>query len=1051
MFISKNGICRSFQRCLYLRFAIVYFIVVIASGAVQGYNHPEIKWRSVTTRHFVLHFYDKTEPALYAAWKIAEEAYGVLGGLYGHRDESLIHIALADYDDYSNGFANWTNGSIMVWIPDARYDLRSSNTWLRNVIVHELAHIMSMEKRSKMQLIDWTVALQYTSPNINLMYGEPFAFTSFFPQWFAEGTAQAGTEHLGADCWDSRRDMLLRCAILGNTVLSLDEMGHFTHDIIGNEMVYNQGYSLVKYLEAILGKEKLAHIWNDTRGVKAFGLDMRRYMQKEFNVSLDDVYQAWKDSLKTYYAANKPQQQTQITPVWQNGKINQKPKISSDGRFWGWLTNHKDDFYRTDLVIAKNGTTELVCRIHYAKTDWDFSPDGNSVYYIKSRSPDRNGAYLNDIFRCDIGSQKETRLTRAARIYALNAAPGGKELACVQYEEGVFSLVKFSLDTRKFSTMVEGVAGEPFLSVSFLPSDRRKLVVSKIVNGKAGLFVADDSTRQLNPLINTEAHEDDPFCADDGRIYFSADFDGTFNIYSLRADGSDLQRHTSATGGVFCPAVYKNGKMLASLYTQSGFQIAFIERDNAPYTLPNARACVFEPLPQPSGKVTVKSTPYEPKLLRPVWEIMTAVTCTDYDRALQDMVRGATLDSAWQIDLEASTQITMSKTDAIGKKEMYLGGALVLKAFWQRDDDSAAINKANNDFKPDDDVYRAYTAAQPGFLRREYRKTQAIRSDAFIHELRYTRLLPGSRDSSDTAEESVSRIIPLLVPFLGFENRVFKPTFGMDALMIVYIMPQIINLNPYIEWHVARDLYMGVSPTFTVIPLAFGSKSEKPLGISAPLWLRWHYQRYINEDIRYNNAGISSLSIFAGPEVMPYTKIEDAYDSTGSVVVSDTTRDYVTSLVFGVEFLHAFPVYKYSSFNIRTQNTGVTLNREISGRVGEIKSVDYRFLLTSKTRLGYTFPILRNINRGRWYADNLYGSLFYRLDFSGTQQFFANAERDIVFNKQYSSDYAYLSHRIGAGVELGLIKKYMFMRTLMLEAAWNVFDNSVYVDVSMWF
>jgi len=43
--------------------------------------------------------------------------------------------------------------------------------------------------------------------------------------------------------------MLLKDAIMSGKQLTLDEMGHFNHNDIGNEMVYNQGFSFIKFIE----------------------------------------------------------------------------------------------------------------------------------------------------------------------------------------------------------------------------------------------------------------------------------------------------------------------------------------------------------------------------------------------------------------------------------------------------------------------------------------------------------------------------------------------------------------------------------------------------------------------------------------------------------------------------------------------------------------------------------------------------------------------------------------------------------------------------------
>ena len=54
-------------------------------GVVHAFNHPEIEWKSVSTANFVINYYDKTEPAVYATWKIAEESFEVVSALFDGR------------------------------------------------------------------------------------------------------------------------------------------------------------------------------------------------------------------------------------------------------------------------------------------------------------------------------------------------------------------------------------------------------------------------------------------------------------------------------------------------------------------------------------------------------------------------------------------------------------------------------------------------------------------------------------------------------------------------------------------------------------------------------------------------------------------------------------------------------------------------------------------------------------------------------------------------------------------------------------------------------
>ena len=99
---------------------IVIFLTFLAATAA-AFNHPEIKWESVTSEHFIINYYDRTEPLVYAAWKISEQAYDVLSKLFDYEPMDKIALSLADYDDFSNGFAEWTAANIMIWIPDSRF------------------------------------------------------------------------------------------------------------------------------------------------------------------------------------------------------------------------------------------------------------------------------------------------------------------------------------------------------------------------------------------------------------------------------------------------------------------------------------------------------------------------------------------------------------------------------------------------------------------------------------------------------------------------------------------------------------------------------------------------------------------------------------------------------------------------------------------------------------------------------------------------------------------------------------------------------------------
>jgi hypothetical protein len=235
------------------------------------------------------------------------------------------------------------------------------------------------------------------------------------------------------------------------------------------------------------------------------------------------------------------------------------------------------------------------------------------------------------------------------------------------------------------------------------------------------------------------------------------------------------------------------------------------------------------------------------------------------------------------------------------------------------------------------------------------------------------------------------------------------------------------------------------------MPYLLFSGTSGVFGCSAPFWVQWFYPRYINEDFAYNYNGASLVSGFIGPEVTPYINVTDSYDSNGGVV-SDTTVASATSLTFGFAGMHAFPLTRHASFMLRTGNTGIRFKDDMSGSIEYGKATTaFRFLFTSDTRASVTFPCIRNINRGRLYADNLYATPFYELHFVGTDRYFADPVHEAFTQKTFDSDAVAVSHWIGLGMELGTIKNYAFARPLRFEAAWDALDNDFKCDVSFGF
>jgi hypothetical protein len=1007
-----------------VRYFIFFIILCSFFTGAHAYNHPEIQWKSVATKHFIIHYYDKTEPALYASWKIAEEAFDALAPLYSYPGNEKINLALADYDDYSNGWADWTSRSIMIWIADSRFDLRGNPTWLRNVITHEVSHILSLEKKRGTQLLDWTLGMQYTSPTFAMDLVAPIPLTYFFPAWFAEGTAQLGAQALGNDCWDSRRDMLLRCAILDKKELSLDEMANFTHTGIGNEMVYNQGYSFSRFLENSVGRECMARIWKEGRQRKFGSLNFTSFFKEISRQSLEQLHTNWRDSLHIAYSQMLPGNPTAVTPIWSGGLFNRLPRVSADGKYWGWLTSERDDGYRTDLIIAPYGSTEPIVRVRWAKQSWDFGADSKSIYYLKSRTPDMNGSFLNDLYTCNLESKDERRLTHGARLYDVAAARSGSEIYCVKYLKGAFALTRFSTKTNTFSTESDGVIGAPFVAPGVSPRSVDSLVVGRIIDGNADVYLYDRASHALSLVVGSIAQEESPFWAPNGRIYFSADYDGIFNIYSITPGDSILRRHTSVVGGAFSPWVDSRGNLLAVEYVASGFRIAQCSLDSGTvYTPDRNELCVFKPLPKPAGKVTVNPKTYRPKLLRAIYELSSFATIDDTAGAMSDIFTGKGSDHFLEkSSVEINSSLVAYRADAVGKRARAMGLAGM---FMPMMIDKADTNSANRQLQSSTRV-----AFDSNILWAKIRTR--IRSDVRLPSLNFAAasirradrgVAAATAPTTDTSSGKTYLPQVLLAPFIQMQNSARQMTLGFSGQTYLnyLLIPVIFDLAPSLQWHCARDLMCGFSPEIMLYTAAF-IKNQPLYFTTFPFWVQWQRTGYYNEDVDYNLADVTQVEAFTAFQTAPLEMRR--FDDT-----TYTTARMVNS---ALQARHGIPVRRYASIGIRTDDYLQSVSATINDPKGLLNNAS-TFFAQINAGVDFTFPIVRNINRGRLYADNLYGTVLYDWTLYGNKDGFSSRSA----HPSDTPDDIAVFHTVGARIDLGLISSYTFMRHLALAGGWE--------------
>src|SRR5690606_12682230 len=212
----------------------------------QGTVRPEIEWRTISTRHFDIHY-----PAAAERWTldVAERIDAVrdsVAGVVGHAPGRRVTVLVEDPSNSANGFAIpfLRRPVIMLWPTPiaAPHVLANNRGWGEVLSVHEYAHIAHLTRpsRNELQRLLWSLLPVELGP-----------VTRRSPRWVFEGYATyvegwltgSGRPH-GA--W---RAAVLRQRAREGRLASYGALNG-TRDSQGGAMAYLAGAAFLEWLDA---------------------------------------------------------------------------------------------------------------------------------------------------------------------------------------------------------------------------------------------------------------------------------------------------------------------------------------------------------------------------------------------------------------------------------------------------------------------------------------------------------------------------------------------------------------------------------------------------------------------------------------------------------------------------------------------------------------------------------------------------------------------------------------------------------------------------------
>lgn len=565
------------------------FLWLFSSPSFAGPYDPSLKWKTVQTAHFSIHFYEGEEELARKLAVITEEVYETLAGKFG-KPWGRTEVVVVDQHDGANGFATVLPYNVIILravSPFAGSFLSDYDDWLRQLFAHEYTHIVHLSD------------VGYPAKLLKFAFGKIVAPNALTPGWVTEGLATYFESALTSRGRGRSplTEMILRTDILNGRFLHLDQMNGRQYDWPSWLAQYLYGVEFWDYLSKTYGEESLirfSHRYGASLRFFSLNSKAKQVFKKEGKgQSFYRLWNDWKISLEKQYAEVRREIEKaglhEGAPFLQpkKGGSFSLPTWSPDGKSLAYLAtsvHHPQELRLRDLEGGKERVLLKKRDIHQIA----FSPDGKRLIVSNVGTWKRYYQY-SDLHEIDLEMGKVKQLTKGKRARDPDVFVDGKIIAVLQ-GTGSSRLSILDPDKEEWRTLLEG--GQ-FDHPRWLP-DGRSVVVSRHLEGQRDLWIV--GPKGAKKITSDLAVDDRPtVAATEQAIYFSSDRTGIPNIYRHDLKTGRTSQITNVLSGAFAPAISPDGKRVVfQYYNGRGFELKAMDLPHRPH--PSLVTAVVTPL-----------------------------------------------------------------------------------------------------------------------------------------------------------------------------------------------------------------------------------------------------------------------------------------------------------------------------------------------------------------------------------------------------------------------------------------------------------------------
>lgn len=545
-----------------LTWLLFFFTLYSSTHAESVAWGNKANWQSRNSEHFLIHFPNTLDEQAIRALAIAEKVHLQLMPFFYTVPRKKTELVLVDDYDYSNGWATALPfNQIRLYInpPEDVDSLEHMDDWLHGLILHEYVHILHLD-----------MAADITAFGRRVFGRLPWLFPhQFTPSMFKEGLAvYLETDHQeGYGRLDgSYLPMQMRAELLSHGGDTLNQAVIPLRDWpVAKPYIY--GAYFWSFLADQYGQEKmrwylhaysheiLPYVFQNRVAKAVFG--------KDFNA-------LWSDYLIWLTANIDIPKQANDHHALATLPNNQQVTAASYEGLWQVEANGED---RARIILwapLEQPTKQQKTSFSYAKnvSYLDAAPDGTLA--VSRLIPYASGEAFNDIYlwHKKLGWKRLTYKQRFTKVRWLN----NEVLIASRKVQGVSELWQLDRQGQMYK-LWQGEQGEALGGFAVHPSGTSLVASVKRSQRGWNLEEFNLNNQVWQPITNTKAIEHQPEFLSDGRLLFSADYNGVFNIYLLEPISGHLEQLTQTATGAFKPHLI-NHQLYFQEYNSDGFQLS---------------------------------------------------------------------------------------------------------------------------------------------------------------------------------------------------------------------------------------------------------------------------------------------------------------------------------------------------------------------------------------------------------------------------------------------------------------------------------------------